>query len=241
MQQKPILKIKYSYEELINCIECNDIDKMKDILNETNILHKRKNEDNDLLKVAIKFNNLYAVNFILDFLESESCYYRNNNSQIIPQTSLSSLLFYIIENSDSDVFIYFMQRFKLDFRTIDSVIIKAVFDKENLTKLQQHVLTSTDLRYKINSKYALSIENSETLSSLRNNNIYFNCTDLDLSDNSDDFDQKNNILDLNQFINKDKYKRLVFIRTWKYFLIKYKSAYGVNFTLQQQRKIIKYM
>ena len=232
MLNKPILKVKYSYNELNRLIEFNDVDKLQEVLLiNTDLL--RKTEEFDIIKTAIKLNNLPALHLIIDIIE-------NSNELSIEyafsqQASLHSLLNLSIECSDCNIFIYIMNRFKISIRELSFQYINKIFEK-NRFEIIQYLLTTTNFRYKMHSSYVMTKDTT-----YNDQFIYYNCENIDTSKLTSEDEEKYNIYNISSWIKNDKLKRIAYIKAWKYFVIKYKSGLGINFCPNQQKKVLKYI
>lgn len=266
MQSEPIFKLTSKYTEYIKYIEQNEIDQLKDKLNQS-LLEKREAEEFELIKFALKMNNQPAVNVILSFYETISVFEIPFQCSV-QQVTVQSLIGYAIDYSTIEIFIFLLKRLRIEVNNIDNLLIKKIFERGRYSFIE-YLLMNSGFKYKISKKYlvdcsflcssivysGLSLdvqyikdkekekekdkendkENQLNVEKDLNSYCYFNCG------SSLEYDNDESIFNLDEWIVKDKSRRLLIIRAFKYFLVKYKSGAGHNFSIRQQKKILKYI
>lgn len=254
MMAKPVLKVKYKYEEVIRILENNELEKLKCILeNGKSLIIQNCGDENDFFKLCIKYCNLPALHLAFDLILNSSCYKQSSN-----QNSILQLLQYTLVHGDVSFFIYITKRFNISYQHFSKSFVEEIFNSSHLDIIS-YLLCNTNFKYKLSKNMILCESNSSDNANPSNiidddlceftgfasqqlhheKWIYFNCLDREYFTEEDE--EKGNIVNLDPWIVRDKLHRIAFLRSMKFFLIKHKSPFSLPYSPEQQKKILSYI
>ena len=241
--------VNYKYEELLRFIEANEIEKLKCILENNKELYIKGNinSEYDLFEAAIKFNNLSALHVLFNSIEDcknlgyvliESYYNTNNkekpntnNSLINNCISLKKLIKTSILYADVNIFVYILSRFNIKSMHLPVSIIEDIFNNYKLDHIKYLISYCIDFKYLKSLKYTFYNKKQEYENDLTENILF----------NTKEKDNKSSVFNINTYIENDKFNKICFINSYNYYIIKYKSGSGLQYSLNQQQKILSFL